>query len=103
MRTYVAMALLLASCTLGPSRTSTEQERAWANITINKLVVAITALQANGNIEGEQAALALQQLQELREVVEQSADRPVIWLEVFDRITTIALQWAIPLPPRNDE
>lgn len=93
--------LALASCQM-QQRTTTSNERAWANLAINKVVLGITALQAAGTIDPEDAQLALAQLNDLRELVDSSATHEVTWVEVVDRVLTIAAQWAIPVP-RSEE
>lgn len=95
------LSLLLFAACMSPPRTTTSEERAWATVLLNKVVTAVTLLQATGGVEDEHAQLALSQVDELRDRVTLSATHPVIWPEVVDTVTTMALQWGIELATKD--
>lgn len=101
MKTRLALCALVAlslSACATTLRTSTAEERAAVNRTILVTQEALIWLQAAGKLDDEQYALAVEQLAEVRQMVADSAERPVDWGEVMLRVSAMAARWFIPVP-----
>lgn len=100
MRKYPILSLLLfaivtAGCSVVP-RTTTPEERAVATTTLATVEAVVVALRTTGHITVEQAALAQQQIAQLRIEVADSAETPLAWPDIYARVLTLAIAW---LPP----
>jgi len=88
--------LALSSCATSP-RTTTPDERAVAMAVLTTVETGVAALLATGKITQEQYTLASQQAAQLRIEVADSAESPITWLDLYQRIMNLALAW-LPKP-----
>lgn len=95
-RFAIASLALLAACSTTP-RVSTESERNAARAMLTTIETGVTALAVTGHLTDEQLHLAIQQIADLRQEVDDSAFTPKTWADLLQRITNLALQWAIEL------
>lgn len=93
--TTCSLALLLAGCATAP-RISTEQEREIARTTLSLAETAIAAARVAGKIDQTSYDRAIDQLGELRHLVESSASVPIQWSDVVHRVSNFALAWVPP-------
>jgi hypothetical protein len=91
---FLILLFLLTACA-SSARVTTEAERSLALTTLTTAETGILVAVAKGKVSAEEAALAQQQLAELRALVEGSATVPISWQDVFHRITNFGLQWVI--------
>lgn len=92
--TTILAALLLTACTATP-RTSTEDERAKANLWITNLETGLTLALATGKITPNDFNAAKATVIGLRSLVEESKTKPMSWADVLQRILNAAAQYAV--------
>lgn len=91
-----AVLCVLSGCVT--PRTSTEQERADLNAMLTTVEMSLTVLVANQNIKHEEFSLAMRQVADLRQLVEESETRAVGWPDLTMRVANLAAQWAVGAP-----
>jgi len=94
----LAVLLLLTACASSP-RVSTPEERAGAMAAIATIETGVVAMRATGKITAAQFELATHQIAEVRFAVSVSADTPVTWTEIYQRVLNLGVAW-LPAAPR---
>ena len=95
MKTLAVLPVLLLLAACEALRTTTVDERAIAEQTLVTVGTALLAAKAADKISDEDFTLAMAQLAELRADVAASAETPVSWPVVYQRILNFGLQWAM--------
>ena len=93
----VLVAVVLAACSSAPpvGRMTTEEERAEAFETLGLIQNAATAALMAEKIKPEDLNLVLQQLGQIEQDIRRSETEPVTWSSIANRITMLAVAWAV--------
>ena len=99
MKRLIPLFFLLACAT--PPRTTAEAERAVAHETLTTIETGVLTAYAFGKFDDAQRQLAEQQIAEVRALIDESAETPLSWAQLLQRIANLAIRWAVP--PMNED
>lgn len=87
--------LLLLGCLVACStvRTSTPEERQIASATLLTVETTVLSLHASGKIAAKPFNRVMSQIHALRIAIAQSETTPAGWLEIYQQVLNLSLQW----------